>query len=239
VSTATNGAPAHPKILVVDDEPKLLRAIKSVLAQRDYEFIPAASGEEGIEFAVRYKPDAIILDLTLPGISGLEVCRTIREWSSAPILILSVRDSEADKIAALELGADDYLTKPFSSGELLARLRALLRRAGATPPSAGTAMRAGSLDIDLSARVVLKAGRDVGLTRTEFDILAVLAHNPDRVVTTRALLDEVWGKSGSSGTQALRVHISHLRSKIEDDPSRPRRLVTEPGVGYRLSTADE
>jgi two-component system KDP operon response regulator KdpE len=218
----------------VDDEPKLLRAIKTVLTQKGYEFIPAASGEEGIELAARRKPDAIVLDLSLPGISGLEVCRTIREWTETPILILSVRDSEADKITALELGADDYLTKPFSSGELLARIRALLRRSRSGARPAERVIRAGSLEVDMDARTATRDARAVGLTRTEFDILAVLARNADRVVTTRSLLDEVWGAEGGSGTEALRVHISHLRSKLEDEPARPRRIITEPGVGYRL-----
>ncbi len=223
------------KILVVDDEAALLRALKSVLSQRDYEFIPATSGEEAIEYAARDEPDAIILDLTLPGISGFEVCRSIREWSDVPILVLSVRESEADKITALDLGADDYLTKPFSAGELLARIRALLRRgtANGTPV---TTVHAGALEIDLQARTVAREGEPLALTRTEFEILAVLARNADRVVTTRAVLEEVWGQADGKGTQALRVHVSHLRSKIEEDPATPRLIVTEPGVGYRLNT---
>ncbi len=223
------------KILVVDDEASLLRALKSVLSQRDYEFLPATSGEEALEYVVRDDPDAVILDLTLPGISGFEVCRSIREWSDVPILVLSVREADADKIAALDLGADDYLTKPFSSGELLARLRAVLRRARTEEPPV-TLVNAGPLAIDLEARTVSKSGETVALTRTEFDILGLLARNADRVITTRAIVDEVWGRSEKRGTQALRVHVSHLRSKIEDDPSGPRLVVTEPGVGYRLNT---
>ncbi len=234
--SAVQGVERAPeRILVVDDEATLLRAMKSVLSQREYEFIPATTGEEAIEYAARDEPDAIILDLTLPGMSGFEVCRAIREWSDVPILVLSVRESEADKIAALDLGADDYLVKPFLAGELLARLRAMMRRS----QSGGGRVRevsAGNLHVDLEARVVTRDGERIPLTRTEFSILAHLARNADRVITTRAILDEVWGRTAERGTEALRVHISHLRSKIEIDPSVPRVIITEPGVGYRFST---
>jgi DNA-binding response OmpR family regulator len=222
------------KILVVDDEAALLRALKSVFSSRDYEFIPATTGEEAVEYAVRYEPDAIVLDLTLPGISGFEACKAIREWSDVPILVLSVRESDTDKIMALDLGADDYLTKPFSSGELLARVRALLRRSRAESPAA-TTIDVGGLTVDLQSRRVMKGDNSPTLTRTEFDILALLARGAGRVITSRAIIDEIWGTDDARGTQALRVHMSHLRSKIEDDPSSPRLIVTEPGVGYRLN----
>jgi two-component system KDP operon response regulator KdpE len=233
MANARSEAPTK-KILVVDDEAALLRALKSVFSSREYEFIPATTGEEALDYAVRYEPDAIVLDLTLPGISGFEVCRAIREWSDVPILVLSVRESDADKITALNLGADDYLTKPFSSGELLARVRALLRRSRAEAPTA-TTLEAGGLTVDLQSRRVTKGDESPTLTRTEFDILALLARSAGRVITSRAIIDEIWGTDDSRGTQALRVHMSHLRAKIEDDPASPRLIVTEPGVGYRMN----
>jgi len=220
-------------ILVVDDDPGLLRALKSVLSQRGYRVVLAASGEEALELAASADPDLVILDLALPGISGLEVCRSLREWLKAPILVLTVRDRDTDKIAALDLGADDYLTKPFSSGELLARIRALLRRAGSRPSRVSVA-RSGDLVIDLDARRVTKQDQALRLTRTEFAVLAVLAASADRVVTAGMLMKAVWGSDGAEDTQALRVHISKLRSKIEDDPTSPRYIVTEPGIGYRF-----
>ena len=223
-------------VLVVDDEPKLLRALKSLLSDREFEFAAAASGEEALEYLGAHTPDAIVLDLSLPGISGFEVCRTVRQWSDVPILILSVHDTDADKIAALELGADDYLTKPFSSGELLARIRALLRRSKATEGQAPTIVKAGALTIDLELREVTLNGEQVKLTRTQFDILETLAATPDRVVTTRTIFEKVWGRPDEQDTRSLRVHINHLRGKLEDDPSNPRRIVTEPGIGYRLAT---
>ena len=221
-------------VLVVDDEPKLLRALKSLLSDREFEFAAAASGEEALEYLGSHTPDAIVLDLSLPGISGFEVCRTVRQWSDVPILILSVHDTDADKIAALELGADDYLTKPFSSGELLARIRALLRRSKATDGQAVTVVKAGALTVDMELREATLNGEHVKLTRTQFDILAALAATPDRVVTTRTIFEKVWGRPDEQDTRSLRVHINHLRGKLEDDPSSPRRIVTEPGIGYRL-----
>jgi len=176
----------------------------------------------------------VILDLTLPGITGMDVCRTLREWLRAPILILSVRDNEADKIAALDLGADDYLTKPFSAGELLAHIRALLRRAGRGTD--GRQVRSGDLVVDLAERKVMRGGDPVKLTRIEYTILARLASDADRVVTSGMLIKGVWGVATTEDSRALRVHISNLRSKIEPDPSTPRHVVTEPGVGYRFLT---
>jgi two-component system, OmpR family, KDP operon response regulator KdpE len=222
------------KILGVDDEAALLRVLKSVFLSCDYEFIAASTGEEALDYAVRYEPDAVVLELTLPGISGFDVCSAIREWSDVPILVLSARDSDADKIMALDLGADDYLTKPFSPGELLARVRALLRRPHAEPPAA-TTIDIDGLTIDLRSRRVMKGEDSPRLTRTEFDILALLALGAGRAIASRAIIDKIWGTDDPRGTQALRVHVSHLRAKIEDNPSSPRLIVTEPGVGYRLN----
>jgi two-component system KDP operon response regulator KdpE len=233
------GAPERPvQVLVVDDEEQIRRALRSVLGARHYDVSLAATGEEALEMAVEHTPDLVVLDLTLPGISGLDVCRELRTWLTAPILVLSVRDSDEDKIAALDFGADDYLTKPFSIGELLARVRALLRRA--TPgDTAVSEIVAGDLVIDLARRIVRVAGEEVRLTRTEFDILAMLAKHSDRVVTSRMLLEQVWGPEYVSDMQTLRVHVSHLRHKIEPVGGVPRYVITEPGVGFRFIGDDE
>jgi len=224
----------HAKILVIDDEEQIRRALKSILSARHYDVILAVDGDEGIDLAIDHTPDLIVLDLTLPGMSGLEVCRELRTWYNGPILVLSVRSGDPDKIDALDLGADDYLTKPFSAGELLARIRALLRRASgvpATPP----VISAGDLEIDIAQRKVTRSGEEVELTKTEFDILAYLAQNANRVVTSKMLLEQVWGPEYGEDTQTLRVHISHLRKKVEPHPAVPRYILTEPGVGFRFS----
>jgi two-component system KDP operon response regulator KdpE len=221
-------------ILVVDDEPQLRRALESVFTQRGYQVVLAASGEDALVRVAEKAPELVVLDLMLPGMSGIETCRAMRRMTQAPILILSVKGAEEDKIRALDEGADDYLTKPFSTGELLARVRAQLRR-GATGAPAG-AVISGGLKVDLAKRRVLIDDKPVRLTRTEFEILATLAENADRVVTSKQLLEEVWGPDQAQDTQALRVHLSHLRRKIEEHPSTPRFVVTEPGVGYRFVT---
>ena len=220
-------------ILVVDDEEQIRRALESILSVRGYEVLLASTGEDGMESATRTPPDLVILDLSLPGISGLEVCRRLRAWYSGPILVLSVRDADADKVAALDLGADDYLTKPFSAPELLARVRALLRRAG-TPASGLGTVNAGGLEIDLARRTVAAGGEQIHLTRTEFDILAYLVTNVGRVLTSRSILTHVWGPAYAEDAATLRVHMSHLRKKIEPDPAVPSFIVTEPGVGFRF-----
>jgi two-component system, OmpR family, KDP operon response regulator KdpE len=223
----------HPRILVVDDEQQIRRALRSVLGARNYEVELAETGEEGLEKAALHSPDLVILDLTLPGIGGLDVCRELRSWSTVPILVLSVRDDDSAKIAALDLGADDYLTKPFSSGELLARVRALLRRV--KPGDTGPAeVSVGGLTIDMARPRVTVDGEEVHLTRTEFDILALLARYLDRVVTSKMLLEQVWGPEYTDDAQTLRVHVSHLRHKIEPEGGVPRYILTEPGVGFRL-----
>lgn len=221
-------------ILVIDDEPQLRRALESVFTQRGYEVVQAASGEDGLVRVAEKAPDVVILDLMLPGMSGIETARALRRMTKAPILVLSVKGAEEDKILALDQGADDYLTKPFSTGELLARVRALLRRGA--EGALGGPIRSGNLVVDLGKRKVSLDDKPVRLTRTEFEILATLAENADRVVTSRQLLEEVWGPDQARDTQALRVHLSHLRRKIEEHPSTPRYIVTEPGVGYRFVT---
>jgi two-component system KDP operon response regulator KdpE len=224
--------PTH--ILVVDDEEQIRRALTSILRSRGYALELASTAEDALLKAIDDPPDLVVLDLMLPDRSGIEVCRELRTWMTAPILILSVRSNEADKIQALDEGADDYLTKPFSAGELLARIRALLRRAAAltSPPPV---VEAGDLVIDIARRRVTLAGDDVALTPTEFDILAFLARNADLVVTQKMILEEVWGPEWVEDAQTLRVHVSHLRKKIEPGPGIRRYIVTEPGVGFRFS----
>jgi two-component system KDP operon response regulator KdpE len=228
------GAPERrARVLVIDDEEQIRRALRSVLGARNYEVDVAATGEEGLEQAAGHTPDLVVLDLALPSVSGLDVCRELRAWYAGPILVLSVRDADDDKIAALDLGADDYLTKPFSTGELLARVRALMRRAA--PGEAGpSVVTVGGLTVDIARRIVTVDSNEVRLTRTEFDILATLARNADRVVTSRMLLERVWGPEYVGDTQTLRVHMSHLRHKIEPEGGVPRYILTEPGVGFRL-----
>ncbi|HEX2950781.1 MAG TPA: response regulator transcription factor [Armatimonadota bacterium] len=221
------------RILVVDDEPQIRRALNSLLTARQYQVLLAEHGQQALELAAEHSPDLVILDLMMPGMSGIDVCRELREWYSGPILILSVRGSESDKILALDLGADDYLTKPFPTGELLARIRALLRRT-ANKTSPPPMIVAGQLEIDLVHRVVKRNQQPVNLTPTEYDILAYLVQHENCVVTTAMLLAQVWGADPGEDTQALRSHISHLRKKIEPNPKIPRYLLTEPAVGFRF-----
>jgi len=223
-------------ILAVDDEAQIRRALKSILSTRGYEVSFASDGAEALDLAIELNPDLIILDLAMPVMGGIEVCRELRAWSTAPILVLSVSGSDADKITALDSGADDYVTKPFSAGELLARVRALLRRASGQAASRPV-ITTGELEVDIAQRRVRRAGEEVELTRIEFDVLAYLAQNADCVVTSKMVLEKVWGPEYGEDTQTLRVHISHLRRKIEPHPSVPRYILTEPGVGYRFSTS--
>lgn len=223
------------KILVVDDEEQIRRALASILKSHGYRVVLATTGAEGTKLAIDERPDLVVLDLTLPDIDGIALAAELRTWLKVPILVLSVRSADDDKIAALDAGADDYLTKPFSAGELLARVRALLRRASAGT-GAPSVITAGDLAIDLGRRQVLRAGEVVSLTKTEFDILAYLGANPDRVLTSHMILEQVWGPEYVEDRQTLRVHISHLRKKIEPHPSVPRYILTEPGVGFLFST---
>jgi two-component system KDP operon response regulator KdpE len=219
------------RILVVDDEPQILRALETNLRGAGYEVATAATAEHALTMAAIRPPDAVILDLVLPDGSGIEVCRELRSWSSAPILVLSVVGDETEKVAALDAGADDYVQKPFGIDELLARLRALLRRAA---PSGEPVLEVGELSIDLEKRLVTVGGRRVQLTPNEFDLLRVLAQNEGKLMTHPAILREVWGPAYSTESHYLHVYISQLRRKLEDDPARPRYLLTEAGAGYRL-----
>jgi len=219
------------RILVVDDEPQILRALQTNLRGAGYEVETATSAEEALSAAAMRPPDALILDLVLPDGTGTEISRELRKWSAAPIVILSVVGEEREKVAALDAGADDYVTKPFSMDEVLARLRAVLRRAG---PSVEPVIEIGELTIDLEKRSVRLAGRPVSLTPTEFELLRVLAQNEGKLLTHPAILREVWGPAYGQESHYLHVYVSQLRRKIEPDPARPRYLLTEPGAGYRL-----
>ena len=224
------------RVLVVDDEPAIQRFLHTALTAEGYSVFAATNGSDALAQVAAHRPDLIVLDLGLPDMDGSQVTHRVREWSSVPIIILSVRGQEADKIEALDAGADDYLTKPFSVGELLARLRVALRRA--TPSTTGEPFVSGELSVDLAKRAVTVAGKEVRLTPTEYDILRVLVSHAGRVLTHDQILREVWGAGYEQEAHMLRVNISNLRRKIEADASRPRHIVTEPGVGYRL-TAEE
>jgi two-component system, OmpR family, KDP operon response regulator KdpE len=222
------------KILVVDDEPQIVRALVTNLKVRGYEVVTAATGEDAVDLAATAQPDLLILDLGLPGISGIEVIEAIRGWSKVPILVLSVRDSERDKVRALDAGADDYVTKPFGIEELLARVRATARRAAPTVEE--PAVTTEDFVVDLAARQVRNAAGEVRLTPTEWHILETLARHHDKLVTQRELLRQVWGPGYETETNYLRVYMAQLRRKLEPHPSRPRSLITEAGIGYRLKT---
>ena len=232
LSKSSNKTPMN--VLVIDDEPQIRRALRLGLERNEYSVVAVASGEEGLDSAALAPPDVVILDLAMPGLSGLEVCRQLREWSVVPVIVLSVRENEKDKIAALDAGADDYLTKPFSLDELLARMRAVLRRASSGAPLDGPLFCAGDLSIDFTRRRVLLAGAEIHLTPTEYELLKFMAQHPDRVLTHRHLLSQIWGAEYSEDTHTLRVHIANLREKIEPEPARPRFLHTEPRIGYRF-----
>ena len=223
------------RVLVVDDEQAIRRFMHVALTSQGYNVFEVSSGLEALTSAPAYKPDIIILDLGLPDMDGIDVIRLFRQWTKMPIVILSVPDSETDKIAALDAGADDYLTKPFGAGELLARLRANLRRT--FQPSAEPVYTRGDLKVDLTKRTVALADREVQLTPTEYELLKLLVMNAGKVLTHRQLLRDVWGVAYEQELHILHVNISNLRHKIEPDPSRPQFIITEPGVGYRLKTS--
>jgi two-component system, OmpR family, KDP operon response regulator KdpE len=224
------------RILIIDDEKQIRRMLKAALEGYGYDIGEAASGHEGLSQTSIFHPDVVILDLGLPDLDGIEVIQRLREWTQVPIIVLSVREHEDDKIKALDVGADDYVTKPFSMGELLARLRAALRRTAGSEDT--PALTFGELSIDLAHRNVTIRGEEVRLTPTEYEVLKYLAQQAGRVVTHRQLLLAVWGSNYQEHSQYLRVYIGQLRRKIEIDPSQPTYIITEPGVGYRLVTRD-
>ena len=226
-----SSAPA-PSILIVDDEVQIRRLLTVTLESAGYLVRQTESGKQGLADAAISPPDAIIVDLGLPDLEGTEVIRRIREWSKVPILVLSVRNDDSEKIAALDAGADDYLTKPFSGGELLARIRVMLRRGQSTGEPA--ILSFGDVEVDLAARVVRKAGEEVRLTVKEYGLLRLLALHRGKVVTHRQILRELWGPNAEESTHYLRVQMTHLRQKLEKDPHTPKHLKTDAGIGYRL-----
>lgn len=227
------------RILVVDDEAPIVRALQANLEGHGFQVGSAADGPAALERYDRWRPDLVLLDLNLPGLSGIDVIRAIRERGSTPIIILSVRGDEGDKVAALDLGADDYLTKPFGVDELLARVRVALRHVARPSRGADAAFECGELRIDVVRRAVTLGGRPIHLTPTEYELLKALAAEPGRVLTDRMLLQRVWGADYGDESHYLHVYVARLRRKIEDDPQAPRYLLTEPGVGYRLVAPPE
>jgi two-component system, OmpR family, KDP operon response regulator KdpE len=229
-----------PLVLLIEDEPHMRRFLRSALRARDYQVVEAATAREGLMQAAGRNPEVILLDLGLPDADGLDVTRELRRTTSTPIIVISARGQEQDKVAALDLGADDYLTKPFSESELLARIRVALRHATrATDGAQNAVFESAELRVDLLKRQVHHYGREVHLTPTEYKLLAALVRNAGRVVTHRLLLREVWGANYEEQTHYLRVYMAQLRHKLERDPTRPRLLTTEPGVGYRLRETED
>ncbi len=224
-----------PVIVLIEDEAPIRRFLRTALGAEGFDVHEADDGRRGLAAAANRKPDLVILDLGLPDMDGVEVVRQLRSWSAVPVIVLSARTMERDKIAALDAGADDYLTKPFGVGELLARIRVALRHAAAAPERHGPVIEAGALRIDLARRQVSARGADVHLTPLEFRLLAALARNAGKVMTHRQLLKEVWGPPYVEHTHYLRIYMAQLRHKLEEDPARPRWMLTEAGVGYRLA----
>ena len=228
-------AELKPTILIIEDEQSLRRFLGVTLGSQEYRIIEAATGEAGLRHAASDRPDLIILDLGLPDLDGIEVTRRLREWSAIPIIVVSARGKEQDKVVALDAGADDYLTKPFGVAELLARVRVVLRHLASAKSDTGEPVfEVGTLRVDLARREVSANGTPVHLTRNEFKLLSVLVKNAGKVLTHRHLLQEVWGPTADGETHYLRVYMNQLRQKLETDATRPRYLLTEPGVGYRL-----
>jgi two-component system KDP operon response regulator KdpE len=218
--------------LVVDDEPQIRRLLRITLEGNGYRVVDAVNGKEGLLEAAQSRPEVVLLDLGLPDMNGIEVLKRLREWSRVPVIILSVRDRESDKIAALDAGADDYVTKPFGSGELLARMRAALRNRPGQPEE--TIFSCATLEVDFASRAVRKSGRELKLTPLEYSLLRLFVKHAGKVLTHRQILLEVWGPNAGKETHFLRVHIAHLRDKIEENPSTPEWIITEPSIGYRF-----
>jgi two-component system KDP operon response regulator KdpE len=229
---------SDPHILVIDDEPHILRALRTILTAHHYRVTVAMTGEEGLALAAAELPNVIILDLGLQDMDGIHVCAQLRQWTEIPIIILSVRDRESDKVKALDKGADDYLVKPFGIEELLARIRVALRHLAKSKGNHESVVTSGDLVIDLARHMVTKGGAEVKLTATEFKLLAYLANHADRVLTHLNILNNVWGPEYMNNVEYLRVFMSQLRKKLESDPKRPKYLLSEPGVGYRFITQD-
>ena len=229
----------QPHILVIDDEAQILRALRTILSSNQFKVTVASLGEEGLALAAAISPDLIILDLSLPDMDGVEVCESLREWTQVPIIILSVRESEREKVIALDKGADDYLTKPFGIEELLARIRVALRHSAQSLGSQKSQIiNAGSVMVDLALHIVTRSGEEVKLTATEFKLVAYLAANAGRVLTNQSILSHVWDPADADRVEYLRVYIRQLRKKLEEDPDHPRIIRNEPGIGYRFM-ADE
>jgi two-component system KDP operon response regulator KdpE len=223
-----------PTILVIDDEPQIRKFLRISLSSQGYKVIEAGTGAEGLSQAALSSPALVVLDLGLPDMDGQAVLRELRQWSAVPVLVLSVRAGESDKVEALDGGANDYVSKPFGIQEFLARVRVLLRQAAVVPGSSSAILTRGELSIDLASRQVSLAGQGVTLTRKEYALLALLAQHAGRVLTQQQLLKDIWGPSHAEDSHYLRIVVGHLRHKLGDDPTAPRYIVTEPGVGYRL-----
>ena len=221
-----------PNVLIIDDELQIRRLLRVCLEGSGYRVLEAATGQEGLTQTAQYSPDVVLLDLGLPDMDGVTVLKRLREWSRVPVVVLSVRDREEDKVAALDNGADDYVTKPFGTAELLARLRVAQRHG--LPPTESPIFRTGDLEVDLTARVVKLKGQEVKLTPTEYSLLRLFVQHAGKVLTHRQILKEVWGPNYLDQTHYLRVYIAHLREKLETDSTRPRLITAEPGVGYRF-----
>lgn len=222
------------RVLVIDDEPQILRALRINLSVRGYDVKVAATGSEALRFAAEFRPDVVVLDLGLPDMSGIDVLGGLRGWSAVPVLVLSARTDATDKVAALDAGADDYVTKPFGMDEFLARLRAAVRRSSAANPSSEPVIETSSFTVDLVKKEVTKNGALVHLTPTEWGILEILVRNSGKLVTREQLLTEVWGPTYAKSSHYLRVYLAQLRRKLEDDPSNPTHLLTEAGMGHRF-----
>ncbi|RDI69426.1 response regulator [Nocardia pseudobrasiliensis] len=227
---------ASTRVLVVDDEPQILRALRINLSVRGYEVITASTGAAALRAAAEKHPDVVVLDLGLPDMDGIDVLAGLRGWSQAPVIVLSARTDSGDKVEALDAGADDYVTKPFGMDELLARLRAAVRRSATVGDSADPVVETSSFTVDLAAKKVTKHGQDIHLTPTEWGVLEMLVRNQGKLVGRRELLREVWGPSYATETHYLRVYLAQLRRKLEDDPSHPKHLLTEAGMGYRFQS---